>query len=73
MTKPESSSKSPHHRLGKARSCPNWSDWKHCYATGCFSSRSIEAATYSDVAVRYICGGDAHPDHDTICTFKNFY
>ena len=42
----------------------------YCYATGRFSSRSIEAATYSDVAVRYICGGDTHPDHDTICTFR---
>lgn len=41
-----------------------------CYATGRFSSREIEAATYSDVIVRYICGGDLHPDHDTICTFR---
>lgn len=42
----------------------------YCYATGRFSSRGIEAATHSDVAVRYICGGDQHPDHDTICTFR---
>jgi len=42
----------------------------YCYATGRFRSREIESATYSDVAVRYICGGDAHPDHDTICTFR---
>jgi len=42
----------------------------YCYATGRFSSRQIEAATYSDVVVRYICGGDLHPDHDTICTFR---
>ena len=42
----------------------------YCYATGRFSSRQIEAATYSDVIVRYICGGDLHPDHDTICTFR---
>jgi transposase len=41
-----------------------------CYATGRFSSRGIEGATHSDVAVRYICGGDLHPDHDTICTFR---
>jgi len=34
------------------------------------SSRQIEKATYEDVASRYICGGDAHPDHDTICTFR---
>jgi len=40
------------------------------YATGRFSSREIEAATYCDVAVRYICGGNVHPDHDTICTFR---
>jgi transposase len=42
----------------------------YCYTTGRFSSRAIEAATYSDVAVRYICGGDKHPDHDTICSFR---
>jgi len=40
------------------------------YATGRFSSRVIEQATYSDIAVRYICGGNIHPDHDTICTFR---
>ena len=40
------------------------------YATGRFSSREIEQATYLDVAVRYICGGDKHPDHDTICSFR---
>ena len=42
----------------------------YCYATGRFSSREIEHASYYDVAVRYICGGDKHPDHDTICTFR---
>ena len=42
----------------------------YCYATGRFTSRVIEVATYCDVAVRYICGGDQHPDHDTICTFR---
>lgn len=41
-----------------------------CYATGRFSSRVIEAATHSDVAARYICGGSLHPDHDTICAFR---
>ena len=41
----------------------------YCYATGRFSSRMIEAASYEDVAVRYICAGE-HPDHDTICTFR---
>jgi len=42
----------------------------YCYVTGRFSSRRIEEATYSDVIVRYICGGNLHPDHDTICTFR---
>jgi transposase len=42
----------------------------YCYATGRFSSREIEQATHYDVAIRYICGGDKHPDHDTICTFR---
>ena len=41
----------------------------YCYATGRFGSRRIEAATYSDVVVRYICA-NYHPDHDTICTFR---
>jgi hypothetical protein len=42
----------------------------YSYATGRFSSREIEQATYYDVGVRYICGGDKHPDHDTICSFR---
>ena len=42
----------------------------YSYATGRFSSREIEQTTYFDVAVRYICGGDKHPDHDTICSFR---
>jgi transposase len=41
----------------------------YCYATGLFSSRRIEQATYDSVPVRMICG-DTHPDHDTICTFR---
>jgi transposase len=41
----------------------------YCYITGRFGSRSIEAATYSDVAVRYLCANH-HPDHDTICAFR---
>lgn len=41
----------------------------YCYATGRFGSRAIEAATYSDVAVRYLCA-NTHPDHDSICTFR---
>jgi transposase len=41
----------------------------YCYATGRSSSRQIEAATYSDVAVRYLCA-NTHPDHSVICTFR---
>ena len=41
----------------------------YCYATGTFSSRAIERATYTDVAVRFLAG-DTHPDHDTICEFR---
>ena len=39
------------------------------YATGVFSSRKLEQATYDSVAVRYI-SGDEHPDHDTIASFR---
>lgn len=42
----------------------------YCYSNGRFQSRKIEDATYTDVAVRYICGGHLHPDHDTICKFR---
>jgi len=42
----------------------------YSYATGRFSSRVIELATWYDVAIRYICGVDKHPDHDTICAFR---
>jgi transposase len=41
----------------------------YCYATGVFSSRRIEQATWDSVPVRMICG-DTHTDHDTICTFR---
>ena len=41
----------------------------YCYATGTFSSRQIERATYTDVAVRFLTG-NTHPDHDTICEFR---
>ena len=40
-----------------------------CYATGRFGSRTIEAASDSDVAVRDLCSNH-HPDHDSICTFR---
>lgn len=41
----------------------------YAYATGRFGSRTIEAATYSDVAVRYLCANH-HPDHASICDFR---
>ena len=40
------------------------------YATGVFSSRRLERATYDSVAFRFIAAND-HPDHDTIAAFRN--
>jgi transposase len=39
------------------------------YATGCFSSRKIERATYDSLAFLFIAA-NAHPDHDTLATFR---
>jgi transposase len=39
------------------------------YATGVFSSRKIEKATYEFIPFRFIAGG-LHPDHDTIAYFR---
>jgi len=39
------------------------------YATGVFSSRKLERATYDSVAFRYIAAG-SHPDHDTLAAFR---
>src|ERR1700732_1968123 len=39
------------------------------YATGVFSSRKLERATYDSVAFRFIAAND-HPDHDTIAMFR---
>jgi transposase len=39
------------------------------YATGVFSSRKLERATYDSVAFRFIAAND-HPDHDTIAHFR---
>ncbi len=39
------------------------------YATGIFSSRRLERATYDSVAFRYIAAG-SHPDHDSLATFR---
>ncbi|GEM_PF-1320379 len=35
------------------------------YATGIFSSRQIEQATYENLHFRFIAG-NLHPDHDTV-------
>ena len=40
-----------------------------CYATGVYSSRRIEAATYESIAFRYIAA-NTQPDHDSLCTFR---
>src|SRR5437016_7405101 len=39
------------------------------YATGVFSSRKLERATYDSVAFRFITANE-HPDHDTIAAFR---
>lgn len=42
------------------------------YATGVFSSRKIERATYESVPFRFVAGG-LHPDHDTIANFRKTF
>jgi transposase len=42
------------------------------YATGIFSSRKIERATYESVAFRFIAG-NIHPDHDTLAAFRRTF
>ncbi len=39
------------------------------YATGVFSSRKLERASYDSVAMRFVASNE-HPDHDTIATFR---
>ena len=39
------------------------------YATGTFSSRKLERATYDSLAFRYIAC-NRHPDHDTLAVFR---
>ena len=39
------------------------------YATGVFSSRKLENATYDSVAFRFVAA-DQHPDHNTLNTFR---
>ena len=42
------------------------------YATGVFSSRKIEKATYENIPFRFIASG-LHPDHDTIANFRKIF
>jgi transposase len=42
------------------------------YATGVFSSRKIEKATYENLAFRFLAGG-MHPDHDTLAHFRKAF
>ena len=39
------------------------------YATGCYTSRKIERATYDSLVFRFIAA-NSHPDHDTLATFR---
>jgi transposase len=41
----------------------------YCYASGIFSSRRIEQASYRNVSVCFIAA-NTHPDHDTIAKFR---
>jgi len=42
------------------------------YATGVFSSRKIERASYDSVAFRFL-SADTHPDHDTVAHFRKTF
>ena len=42
------------------------------YATGPFSTRKLERATYETVPFRFIAG-NLHPDHDTLATFRKTF
>lgn len=42
------------------------------YATGVFSSRKIEKATYESLPFRFVAGG-LHPDHDTLAHFRKTF
>ena len=42
------------------------------YATGVFSSRKLERATYESIPFRFIAGG-LHPDHATIAAFRKTF
>ena len=42
------------------------------YATGVFSSRKIEKATFESIPFRFVAGG-LHPDHDTLANFRKTF
>ncbi len=42
------------------------------YATGVFSSRKLDKATYESLPLRFVAG-DLHPDHDTLATFRKTF
>jgi transposase len=42
------------------------------YATGLFSSRKLERATYESIPFRFVAGG-LHPDHDTVAHFRKTF
>lgn len=42
------------------------------YATGVFSSRKLERATFETVPFRFLAG-NLHPDHDTLATFRKTF
>src|SRR5438067_1398703 len=42
------------------------------YATGTFSTRKLERATYETVPFRFLAG-NLHPDHDTLATFRKTF
>jgi transposase len=42
------------------------------YASGVFSSRKIERATYENLAFGFVAGG-LHPDHDTLANFRKTF
>ena len=42
------------------------------YASGVFSSRKIERATYESLPFQFVAGG-LHPDHDTLANFRKTF
>ena len=42
------------------------------YATGVFSTRKLERATFESVPFRFIAG-NLHPDHDTLAAFRKTF